>query len=109
MAAADDLYGHLNRRIAVAGDVLNASAQIVRIPNPRHGAIVAHSQQDPAAQSVRQRHHLAAERRRQTLLELQRRAFTFLEQDLKIGLLHPHILEDKVLRLCTLFSLGATS
>lgn len=84
----DRLHDQLNRRIAVAGEVLDAGSELVRVSDPRHGAVVADSQQDFASQRIGQRHNLAGERGRQTLFKLQSRAFTLLEQDLEIGPFH---------------------
>jgi hypothetical protein len=80
---ADRLHHQLNRWIAVAGDVLDVGAELVRVPDPRHGAIVPDSQQDLASQRIRQGHKLTGEGRRQALLELQSRAFALLEKDLE--------------------------
>ena len=75
----------MHRRVAVAGDVLNAGPQLVRVPDTRHCAVVADPEQDLAAEGIRQGHQLAGEGRRQPFLELERRAFAFLDQDIEVG------------------------
>ena len=79
------LRQHLHRRVAVAGDVLHAGAQGVGVSDPLHGTVVAHAEENLAADGVRQRDDLAGERRRrQGFLELQRRAFALLDEDFEI-------------------------
>jgi len=60
---ADSLQQDLDRRIAVAGDVLDASPQRVGIGNPLNGSVVAHSQQDPAPCCIGKAYQLAGKGR----------------------------------------------
>jgi len=79
----DDLAHRLDqqvdRRIAVAGDVLDARAEVVR---------VAHAEQDSATDGVRHGHQLPREGCGEVLLELQRRAFTLLKENVDVARLH---------------------
>ena len=87
---ADPLQQDLDRRIAVAGDVLDTGAQLIGIGNPLDGAVVAHPQQNPAPCGVGKGHQFAGEGRGKALLVLQHDAFALLEQDVEIGGFHAH-------------------
>ena len=72
-------------RVAVASDVLDAGAESVRVLDAGDRAVIAHAEQDLAAESVGQGHHLAGERGRKGFLEFEGRALAFLDEPLEIG------------------------
>ena len=78
------LCQHLHRRIAISGDVLNAGAQSVGVPDPDHDAIIAHSQKDLPSNRVRQGHDFPRQRRRRTFLEFKGRSLTLLDEDCEV-------------------------
>src|SRR5215510_5169754 len=96
----------MHRRVSVAGDVLNAGPQLVRVPNTRHCVVVADPEQDLSAQRVCQRGELTGEGGGETLLILQHGSLTFLEQDIELRRIHGAVL---LLDWRDIFSLGPTA
>ncbi|MDE0670808.1 MAG: hypothetical protein OXH72_03600 [Caldilineaceae bacterium] len=61
---------YLNRRIAIAGDVLDTGTQTVGVLYADHGSVIAYAQENSAADGIGKGHKFPRERRRESLLEL---------------------------------------
>ncbi len=90
------LRSDLHRRVAVAGSVLDTGAQGVGVLHADNGAVVTHPQKDLAADGVGERHQFACERRRETLLELKRRPFSLLDEDVEVVVSHASVSDFRV-------------
>jgi hypothetical protein len=85
---SDTLQENLDRRVAVAGDVLDAGPQLVRVADPCDRAVVADAEQNLSAQGVGQGHELAGKGGGKALLVFEQSPFAFLEQDLECRWVH---------------------
>ena len=85
---ADRLDLHRDRRIAIAGDILDPGAQCVGVPDSGYDAVIPHAEKDLPSDGVGQRDHFACERRREAFLVLQSCAFTLFEEDIEVSLCH---------------------
>ena len=83
--AIDRLHDDLHRRIAVAGEVLDAGAKGVRVLDADDGPGVVHSHEDLPPGRVREARELARQGLGDALLEFDRRALPLTDQEVDIG------------------------
>ena len=78
---AHGLHQHLDRRVAVSGNVVYPPAQGIGILNPDYGAIVANAEENFSANRIGEGYDLPGKRGGEPLLEFERSAFSLLNED----------------------------